>query len=80
MIFVVLILVCAVVALSYGCYNLIKQNELLEEILVSIMSDNSKKDGKFWKEKTIKDYYLSPEEALELGVIDSIIEPKNRRG
>lgn len=68
----------------YGKSSDMKANvqhmEKLEEILVSIMSDNSKKDSKFWKEKTIKDYYLSPEEALELGVIDSIIEPKNKRG
>lgn len=68
----------------YGKSSDMKANvqhmEKLEEILVSIMSDNSNKDEKFWKEKTIKDYYLSPEEALELGVIDSIIEPKNRRG
>lgn len=68
----------------YGKSSDMKANvqhmEKLEEILVSIMSDNSKKDGKFWEEKTIKDYYLSPEEALELGVIDSIIEPKNKRG
>ena len=68
----------------YGKSSDMKANvqhmEKLEEILVSIMSDNSKKDGKFWEEKTIKDYYLSPAEALELGVNDSIIEPKNKRG
>lgn len=68
----------------YGKSSDMKANvqhmEKLEEILVSIMSENSKKDSKFWKDKTIKDYYLSPEEALELGVIDSIIEPRNKRG
>jgi len=68
----------------YGKSSDMKANvqhmEKLEEILVSIMSENSKKDTNFWKDKTIKDYYLSPEEALELGVIDSIIEPKNKRG
>lgn len=68
----------------YGKSSDMKANvqhmEKLEEILVSIMSENSKKDVNFWKDKTIKDYYLSPEEALELGVIDSIIEPKNKRG
>lgn len=68
----------------YGKSSDMKANvqhmEKLEDILVSIMSENSKKDKKFWKEITIKDYYLSPEEALQLGVIDSIIESKYRRG
>lgn len=68
----------------YGKSSDMKANvqhmEKLEEILVSIMSENSKKDEKFWKDKTIKDYYLSPEEALELGVIDKIIQPKFSRG
>jgi ATP-dependent Clp protease protease subunit len=68
----------------YGKSSDMKANvqhmEKLEDILVSIMSENSKKDRKFWKETTIKDYYLSPEEALQLGVIDSIIESKHKRG
>lgn len=63
----------------YGKSSDMKANvqhmEKLEEIIVNIMSQNSNKDGKFWKEKTIKDYYLSAEEALQLGVIDKIIEP-----
>lgn len=67
----------------YGKSSDMKANvqhmEKLEEILVNIMSENSKKDKKFWKDTTIKDYYISPEEALELGVIDTIIEPKNKR-
>jgi ATP-dependent Clp protease protease subunit len=68
----------------YGKSSDMKANvqhmEKLEDILVSIMSENSKKDRKFWKDTTIKDYYLSPEEALQLGVIDSIIESKHKRG
>ena len=68
----------------YGKSSDMKANvqhmEKLEEVLVQIMSENSKKDGKFWKETTLKDYYLSPEEALELGVIDIIIQPKHTRG
>jgi ATP-dependent Clp protease protease subunit len=67
----------------YGKSSDMKANvqhmEKLEEILVTIMSDNSNKDKKFWRDITIKDYYISPQEALELGVIDSIIEPNNIR-
>lgn len=63
----------------YGKSSDMKANvqhmEKLEEILVNIMSENSNKDKKFWRDITIKDYYLSPQEALELGVIDTIIEP-----
>jgi ATP-dependent Clp protease protease subunit len=68
----------------YGKSSDMKANvqhmEKLEEILVTIMSQNSNKNDEFWKDKTIKDYYLSPEEALQLGVIDTIIEPKFARG
>lgn len=68
----------------YGKSSDMKANvqhmEKLEEILVTIMSQNSNKNGEFWKDKTIKDYYLSPEEAISLGVIDTIIEPKFTRG
>lgn len=51
----------------------------LEDILVNIMSINSNKPPKFWKDTTIKDYYMTPVEALTLGVIDQIIEPKFSR-
>ena len=58
----------------------VQHTEKLEEILVKIICENSNKPASFWKEKILKDYYLSPEEGLELGVIDSIIEPKFKRG
>jgi len=58
----------------------VQHTEKLEEILISIITANSKKDSNFWKERILKDYYLSPDEALELGVIDTIIQPKNIRG
>lgn len=58
----------------------VQHTEKLEEILINIITTNSKKDSIFWKDKILKDYYLSPEEALELGVIDTIIQPKNVRG
>ena len=58
----------------------VQHTEKLEEILINIITANSKKDSTFWKDKILKDYYLSPEESLELGVIDTIIQPKNVRG
>ena len=68
----------------YGKSSDMKANvqhmEKLEEILVQIMSENSNKEAKFWRETTLKDYYITPEEALGLGVIDTIIQPKFTRG
>lgn len=57
----------------------VQHTEKLEEILINIITANSKKDASFWKERILKDYYLSPEESLELGVIDNIIQPKFAR-
>jgi len=57
----------------------VQHTEKLEDILINIITANSKKDSSFWKERILKDYYLSPEEALELGVIDLIIQPKLTR-
>lgn len=54
----------------------VQHTEKLEEILINIITANSKRDSVFWKDKILKDYYLSPEEALDLGVIDNIIQPK----
>ena len=51
--------------------------EKLEELLVGIMTENSNKGADFWKNVTIKDYYLSPQDALNLNVIDVILEPNN---
>lgn len=57
----------------------VQHTEKLEEILINIITENSKKDSLFWRDKILKDYYLSPEEALDLGVIDNIIQPKFSR-
>lgn len=54
----------------------VQHTEKLEEILINIITKNSKRDSVFWKDKILKDYYLSPEESIELGVIDNIIQPK----
>lgn len=68
----------------YGKSSDMKANvqhmEKLEDILLDIMYTNSKKDVEWWKTTTIKDFYITPKEALELGVIDTIIKPKHSRG
>jgi len=68
----------------YGKSSDMKANvqhmEKLEEILLGILKTNSNKDIEFWKNVTIKDYYITPNDALTLGVIDAIIPPKHIRG
>jgi len=68
----------------YGKSSDMKANvqhmEKLEEILLEILKSNSNKDIEFWKNVTIKDYYITPTDALNLGVIDAIIPPKHKRG
>lgn len=68
----------------YGKSSDMKANvqhmEKLENILLEIIGTNSKQTIDFWKGNTIKDFYITPQEALELGVIDTIIQPKHKRG
>lgn len=68
----------------YGKSSDMKANvqhmEKLEEILLEIVETNSNKDKNYWKNVTIKDYYITPKEAMDLGVIDVIIPPKHKRG
>lgn len=67
----------------YGKSSDMKANarhmEKLEDILLSIMTENSNKDKKFWSDATIKDYYLSPEDAIDHGVIDVMLPSKHGR-
>jgi ATP-dependent Clp protease protease subunit len=68
----------------YGKSSDMKANvqhmEKLEEILLEILKSNSNKEKDYWKNVTIKDYYITPMEAMDLGVIDVIIPPKHKRG
>lgn len=57
----------------------VQHTEKLEDLLINIITSNSKRDSLFWRDKILKDYYLSPEEAIELGVIDNIIQPRFAR-
>lgn len=68
----------------YGKSSDMKANvqhmEKLEEILLEILKSNSNKEKDYWKNVTIKDYYITPKDALDMGVIDAIIPPKHKRG
>lgn len=47
--------------------------ERLEEAMYKLVAEHSNKDVAFWKDVMSKDYYVSADEALELGVLDAII-------
>jgi ATP-dependent Clp protease protease subunit len=68
----------------YGKSSDMKANvqhmEKLENILLDIICTNSKQNEDFWKTSTIKDFYITPKEAIDLGVIDTVIKPKHTRG
>ena len=68
----------------YGKSSDMKANvqhmEKLENIILDIICTNSKKNADFWKTSTIKDFYITPTEAIELGVIDTVIKPNHTRG
>lgn len=68
----------------YGKSSDMKANvqhmEKLENILLDIICTNSKQNADFWKTSTIKDFYITPTEAIDLGVIDTVIKPKHTRG
>ena len=67
----------------YGKSSDMKANvqhmEKLEEILLGILKLGSNKDKDYWKNVTIKDYYITPKDALDMGVIDVIIPAKHKR-
>ena len=63
--------------MNFGKLEDIKSNakfaEQLEDDCNNLMEEVTKKDKKFWKENQRSDYFLSAEEALELGIIDKIV-------
>ena len=63
--------------MNFGKLEDIKSNakfaEQLEDDCNNLMAEVTKKDKKFWKENQRSDYFLSAEEALELGIIDKIV-------
>lgn len=52
--------------------------EWLPEKLNQIYADNSRMPFEFWEEVTKRNLYLTPEETVQLGLADAIIQPKKR--
>lgn len=63
--------------MNFGKLEDIKSNakfaEQLEDDCNTLMAEVTKKDKEFWKENQRSDYFLSANEALELGIIDKIV-------
>ena len=63
--------------MNFGKLEDVKSNakfaEQLEDDCNNLMAEVTKKDKEFWKENQRTDYFLSAEEALELGIIDKIV-------
>ena len=63
--------------MNFGKLEDIKSNakfaEQLEDDCNNLMAEVTKKDKEFWKENQRSDYFLSAQEALELGIIDKIV-------
>jgi ATP-dependent Clp protease protease subunit len=49
------------------------------EELAEIVSKHTGRTVKEVREKTDRDFYMSPEEALEFGLVDEIFRPENRK-
>ena len=49
-----------------------------QEQIYRLLEDNSRMPFEFWKEVLSRDLYLTPTEAIMLGIADKIIEPKKR--
>lgn len=55
-----------------------EESKLLRSKLMSILEDNSRMDKDWWSMVLTRDLYLTPDEALMLGIADKIIEYKKR--
>lgn len=55
-----------------------KENQWLQELLNRMFADNSRMPEDFYAVIVKRDSYLSPEEAVALGLADKVLEPKKR--
>lgn len=50
-----------------------KHTDFLEDAMYNLVAEHSNKDVEFWKNAMSKDYYVTAQEAVDLGVADAII-------
>jgi ATP-dependent protease ClpP protease subunit len=50
-----------------------KHLQWIEDNCNILLGEKTNKDRKWWEENAITDMYLTPEEALDLGIIDDIL-------
>ncbi len=50
----------------------LEYSKIVETKIYSLLGEKTKKPAEWWEEKMKSDFYISAEEALELGVIDTI--------
>ena len=50
----------------------LEYSKLVEAKIYSLLGERTKKDAKWWEDKMKSDFYLTAEEALDFGVIDTI--------
>lgn len=55
-----------------------QENEALHDIMCDIYALNSRMPKEFWSDILTKDVYVSPTEAVSMGICDYILEPKKR--
>jgi len=53
--------------------GMVNQQEKDEEAWAKYMAEFTKKNAKYWKTKGLTDFYLTPEQCISHGIIDSII-------
>ena len=50
----------------------LEYSKSVESKIYSLLGERTKKDAKWWEDKMKSDFYLTAEEALDFGVIDTI--------
>jgi len=55
-----------------------EEDKNVQEKLYELYANNSRMPKEFWADICQRDVYLTPEEALNLGLVDEVVQPKKR--